>query len=39
MDELDFTEKATILVVDDTPDNLDLSRRVYKVGLQPEISG
>lgn len=37
MDELDFTEKATILVVDDTPDNLvlmsNLLKDVYKVKI------
>ena len=28
--ELDFTEKATVLVVDDTPDNLSLMSALLK---------
>jgi putative two-component system response regulator len=30
LDSLDFTEKATVLVVDDTPDNLSLMSSLLK---------
>jgi PAS domain S-box-containing protein len=38
MDELDFTDKATILVVDDTPDNLALMSSLLKVDYKVKIA-
>ncbi|HEY5118495.1 MAG TPA: response regulator [Anaerolineales bacterium] len=38
MDEVDFTDKATILVVDDTPDNLALMSSLLKVDYKVKIA-
>ena len=38
MDELDFTERATILVVDDTPDNLALMSSLLKDAYKVKIA-
>ena len=38
MDALDFTEKATILVVDDTPDNLALMSSLLKTDYKVKIA-
>jgi len=38
MDELDFTEKATILVVDDTPDNLALMSNLLKDDYKVKVA-
>jgi len=38
MDELDFTEKATILVVDDTPDNLTLMSSLLKDDYKVKVA-
>ena len=38
MDELDFTEKATILVVDDTPENLTLMNSLLKDDYKVKVA-
>ena len=38
MDELDFTERATILVVDDTPENLTLMNSLLKDDYKVKVA-